>query len=230
MMTATGPSAIEIKRHGATLALAIHVIRSDGRTVAPFKGGTFRVGDGAAMEVCSAADIHGMAAKIANKRGAAAIAPRFTRNGHEITRTADRSPPGRSGELTTGGHIAAPADQSRVPAGDPGQPGGNHAALTPAPEVARPATPVAQLAASPLGALCGCGMLRSHGGRCWHRRGLPPPPPPKPSKVARDGNIAALWAEIDALKLANETLKESNARLERAFAELRGQMSMEGLR
>jgi hypothetical protein len=137
-------------------------------------------------------------------------------------------PPNPKPEARNPFEQAAPA---RVPAGDPGQPGGSHVAPAPAPEVARPATPAtdlaARLATNPLGALCGCGMLRSHVGRCWHRRGLADPGPvaskPKPSKVARDGNITALWAAVDALTSAS-------ARLEKAVAELRGLLSMEGLR
>lgn len=76
------PSAVDIKRHGMALATAIHKVRSDGTTVAPFKGGLFRVGDGAAMEVVSAAGIHGIAAKIDEKRQYAKerlLAPRTKR-------------------------------------------------------------------------------------------------------------------------------------------------------
>lgn len=71
-MPTTGPTRVDTIRCGVNLAQALYVVRSDGITVAPFKNGLFRVGDGAAMTTCGKDDIQGMAARINDKRRAAA--------------------------------------------------------------------------------------------------------------------------------------------------------------
>lgn len=117
MTAADGPSDIDRRRYGDTLARAIHLVRTGGTPVAPYKNGLFRVGDGAAMHVCSAADIHGMAAKVTRPKP---DAPRARMARHEITKTAAGTPPGgREGTVAASGPGISPAKYICASCGGP---------------------------------------------------------------------------------------------------------------
>lgn len=121
-----------------------------------------------------------------------------------------------------------------IPAGDTGNAGGSHDTLTPAPEVARPATPAAS---------CPCGRPRGHGGRCWHKRGLDGPAEKRarwkhPPKVCEKcGGPRSYWSAACCLKChrtamsAPRVTQENRIQaLERKVAALEALLSMEGLR
>lgn len=208
------------------LVADVYELRAAGHDVARFKG-DYRVG----KDVLTAAELRAKAAELRNRRQARKPdAPRSPMARHEIERVpgAGDLRAGVAGTAEINDRPGSPSAEHRPTAdvrdkfwravgpsstklqgllpnaGDGGEPAATRCRPS-------PTTPAIDL--------CGCGRSFAHGGRCWFRRGWPGPDKgptaikraSEPARAARNGNIAALWAEVDALKSTVERMRKQLA-------------------
>lgn len=182
----TGPSPVDRRLYG-DLADDIHLLRTDGRIVARYKAG-FRIDS--SPEIFTAAQVRGMAAQLRARRQA----------------VASRRPPDRPRARLVNHSISASAGSENPQASERARTtneGGNGGPLTPIQEPRSPAF----LASDSIPTVEPVVPTGNEGRAGERGTGPTADVRDKFARVVHSGNIAALWAEVDALKSAVERMR-----------------------
>jgi len=158
------------------LADDIALLATDGKVIRRHDG-MYRLNG--ATEKLTAAMVRGLAAEVRNRRMAARSAakpdaPRARMASHEITKTREGTPSGDGAGTLCEGQVGSTVAKTCTKCGGPRSKESKGLCAGCYTPKGWPGNPKAE-ARNPFGAHCRCGQLRSHGGRCWARRGLDGP-------------------------------------------------------